>query len=344
MSQAAILTAMREWWNALLVLAVVSSGCSIQRTGLGGVDAAAGTDSGPVPNLDARPAADTAMADGPTDTGRDVGVEDFRDVAWGDAVPLPGTADGSRCETDPVLTSDLQWLFLSRQESAEEGCFRDRRFHVFRWNAGSPTYVGMLPRFDASRVETNPHPLDGRYAGEPGRIVFFHSANDGSGPDDVRWTLLEGSAPMTPVGGFMLVTGIDTPGDDEMPTLTVDGTRMVFTRDRDLWEASGAAPDDWRRTREIGAVNTADPEIDPAVSPDGRVLVFGRIRPGVDQGDLYVARRDDPEEPFGPAEPLATVNTDDEEADAFITSTGDLLFASDRDGPFRVYVAPRIAP
>lgn len=58
----------------------------------------------------------------------------------------------------------------------------------------------------------------------------------------------------------------------------------------------------------LGNVNTDALEYAPCISADGRTLLFTRLRRGLGaQPAIYVAQRDDPSQPFGPARRLAAL-------------------------------------
>ena len=60
--------------------------------------------------------------------------------------------------------------------------------------------------------------------------------------------------------------------------------------------------------------------------------------------DLYIVTRESLDDEFEDATPLprgpGLINSPSDERDAFITSDGELLFASDRDGSPRIYRVP----
>lgn len=134
----------------------------------------------------------------------------------------------------------------------------------------------------------------------------------------------ESIKPLTPFG---------TPGGEAGPQLTADELRIVFMSDalpRDLYEATRVArTDDWGPARKL-EVNTAYDDYDPALSTDGRVLIFGSARPdgGGGGGDLWIATRATRDSAFGLATPLTSLNTAVDEADPFVSeSTKELLFS-----------------
>lgn len=99
-----------------------------------------------------------------------------------------------------------------------------------------------------------------------------------------------------------IVRGLDAKGDEFYPSVALDGT-VAFTSkrgggmgDEDIWlavPADGA----WFIENAGPGVNTAGPEFNALLTPDGRMLVFSSVRDGdLGAGDLYVSTRrwDDP--------------------------------------------------
>jgi hypothetical protein len=325
----------------VLALVALGSGCWLDTSGTAGRPDAeaqpfdASFDGG---RRDAFVAPD-ATFDAGTDAGPlpDAGPENFYDLAWGDPVALTSTADPMRCETDPVVTTDLRWLYVSRPEAALDDCYRSRRFHVFEYNDGAPVYVTILPRFDGLHDENNAHPTDGAVAGRPGRVLFFYQSSFAAFTD-IRMVELTGdAAPISVTSGpNTIVSGALG------PTLTADGTHMIFSAGGMFHELTGTPPSSWGAPVPLATVSGADDEGDPALSADGRVLVFF-VRSGPEEPDLWVARRREPTMAFDdPIRLPAPINSASAEMDSFLTAAGDLLYMSNRDGSRRVYLARRV--
>ncbi len=218
------------------------------------------------------------------------------------------------------------------------------------WNDGAPgDPSGLLPIFEADDYpETNAHPLPGRAAGRPSQVLFYFSAvPGGSGPRDVRaqWLSADGMGrPMVPEGATIDVPAVNTGDGESDPTLTADGTELIFTRFGDLYSVRGTPPASYGAPTRVAELSTGDAELDPALSPDGRVIAFGRRESDI---DIYVARRRDPTGPWESPERLprggSDINHSSDELDCFITAAGDLLFTTDRDGETRLWRAP-LAP
>jgi len=133
-----------------------------------------------------------------------------------------------------------------------------------------------------------------------GKRLFFISNRPVEGdtprPDTEIWMMdWTGSGWGTP----RHVAELSSPGDEWFPTMTDDGT-LFFGSERpggkgkcDLWQARWVG-DHFGTPENLGEpINTPDQEIEPWISPDGRMLVFsGRGRPGgAGDYDLFVSFR-----------------------------------------------------
>ena len=133
-----------------------------------------------------------------------------------------------------------------------------------------------------------------------GKRLFFISNRPVEGdtprPDTEIWTMER-----TPIGWGppRHVAELSSPGDEWFPTMTDDGV-LFFGSERaggrgkcDLWQARWLG-DHFAPPENLSEpINTADQEIEPWISPDGRMLVFsGRGRPGgAGEYDLFVSFR-----------------------------------------------------
>jgi len=113
---------------------------------------------------------------------------------------------------------------------------------------------------------------------------------------------------------------------DQNPDISRDGLSLYFGSDRpggfgglDIWVARRASANDpWGPPQNLGPdINTPFSDNSPALSPDGRQLIFFSDRPGgFGSTDIYVSRRRNKRDDFGwgPAQNLGSgVNTLDGE-------------------------------
>jgi Tol biopolymer transport system component len=134
---------------------------------------------------------------------------------------------------------------------------------------------------------------------------------------------------------------INTDHEEFYPSLTAAG-ELCFTSDRpgglggeDIWCAA-ASGDGWTEPVNLGAaVNSAGPEFNSLIAPDGSWLIFGAVREGdVGGGDLHIAFR-------GPdGELLPAVNM----GEPVNSSTLDYCPALSPDGGVLFFTSNRVPP
>jgi hypothetical protein len=100
-----------------------------------------------------------------------------------------------------------------------------------------------------------------------------------------------------------LVPGVNSDFDDAQPFIRHDGLELLFYSTRpdnslggaDIWSASRESThDDWSAPVNLGPnVNSASNETRPSLSWNGKVLLFGSNRPGVEGvSDIFYSTRD----------------------------------------------------
>jgi Tol biopolymer transport system component len=120
------------------------------------------------------------------------------------------------------------------------------------------------------------------------------------------------------------ISELNTPDMDGWPQLTQDELTMVFASRRtdglgDIFETKRSTrADPWGAPRRL-EVSSASTDGDPALSPDGLIIVFGSNRPGGPGGgsDLWVATRKTLGDPFGPPTAIPGVNSAFDEGDPY---------------------------
>ncbi len=139
---------------------------------------------------------------------------------------------------------------------------------------------------------------------------------------------------------------------DQTPTLSRDELALYFLSDRpggmgallsigcmdntDLWVARRATRESpWESATNLGPlVNTAANEGGPELSDDGHLLFFASSRArGAGTNDIYVARRDDPNDDLGWGSP-AMLGTG---VNAFVFQSGPSYRQSAEDGSANLY-------
>jgi len=211
----------------------------------------------------------TEMASGVTYLSRLVGG------VWARPEALPWDPEyGVR---EPFYSHDGRRVyFLSRRPPAGERVERERIWLVDRdgpgW--GTPRPVGR-PISD--------HPTHWQFSlSRIGNLYFTSEAKGVRGGQDIYLALRSGDGFATPrdVGG-----SVNSDVRDFCPFVAPDESYLVFARAvpeqrgrSDLFVSFRTRDGGWTPTRNLGdAVNTPHNEVSPAVTPDGRFLVFLRV-------------------------------------------------------------------
>ncbi len=168
----------------------------------------------------------------------------------------------------------------------------------------------------------------------------------------------------TPVWSAPVSLGpvINSTASDQQPALAPDGLSLYFTSNRlpsvggfDLYVSQRASVNDpWGAPVNIGPLNTAADEGNPAFSRDGRTLFFQSKRlPSSGGIDIFVAQRNNPRDDFGwqPAVNLgpAVNSTADDNGPGYFEDiargTRQLYFGSSRTGlgAADIYVSEQLA-
>lgn len=145
---------------------------------------------------------------------------------------------------------------------------------------------------------------------------------------------------------------------DSEPSLTADGLQLFFTSDREttnkdlnLWTCSRSSLNDpWSPPVKLNSeINTSEWDWCPAVSGDGKTLLFSSGRDGRgDRGDIWMATRSDTSGEFSDVTKLGPeINTADNALGTFLSSDGlTMMFSSSRRegrGQNDIYFATRSA-
>jgi Tol biopolymer transport system component len=121
---------------------------------------------------------------------------------------------------------------------------------------------------------------------------------------------------------------------DSAPCISPDGLSLYFQSNRsgnwDIWVTTRADKDaDWGAPVNIGLpINTSNPDCPSSISADGLSFYYdGGREGGYGWSDIWVARRATIDDPWGEPENLGpTINTEDHDAQASISSDGLILF------------------
>jgi WD40 repeat protein len=212
-----------------------------------------------------------------------------------------------------------------------------------RWSSWSqPVNLGPVVNSPASDIGA-------RLSPDERSLYFFSNRPGGMGGNDI-WVAHRAShqSPWNPPVNLGPV--INSAVEDGGPSLSSDGRMLFFQSGRpggrgaaDLYVSRRDDPDDdfgWGPPVNLGPlVNTAGgergPEFVAGTGGEPALLYFNRGNIGLHQADLYAAPMSPDGEPLGPAELVANVNSDANDAGQSVRAHGRMiLFWSERAGGF----------
>ena len=209
-----------------------------------------------------------------------------RNGAFGPAAPAPGINTPAASEGTPFLSDDgTAFYFYSDRMGGTGG----RDLYVATRPAAMGPF-GMAAQVPGVNSGSNEHLL--WVSSDQLEIYFTSNRAGGAGAYDLYHATRVGpAAAFTPVTSL---TGINSPEDDEAPSLSGDHLTLMFASSR-----SGSF-DIWMATREtstatfgslgpVPQLNSDDYESNVSLSRDGREVIFVSDRSGTSQ--LYRATR-----------------------------------------------------
>lgn len=189
-----------------------------------------------------------------------------------------------------------------------------------------------VPNVNSSSTDDGPH-----LSADSLRLYFSSSRSSGLGNSDI-WTASRSSTS----SGFnapVLVSGVNTSGNEADPTLTDSELVIVFERavtgkGLELFQAARTSKSgSFGTPTQLASLGTDQDDEDPGLSPDGLTIVFSSNRPGgKGSSDLYVATRTSIAAAFGGVTLLSTLNSSGKEADPALHAPYYLTFESNRAG------------
>jgi len=195
-------------------------------------------------------------------------------------------------------------------------------------------WTSFAPAAFAAKFKTSQEP----FISSDNQSLYFTADGDDSVPGNTRdlWVVKRaGSGWGEP---SRLPAPINSPSTEFFFDQTADGT-IVFSSDRpgglghfDLYyiekDESGVA-----HARNFGSpINSAGPEFDPCVSPDGRFIIFASVRDGANNLDLFISHRTDPKTWSTPVRVGGSINTPANEYGGAFSPDGRYFFFVRHDG------------
>jgi len=233
--------------------------------------------------------------------GRDLWVSQraTSTAPWGAPVNLGTTVNSSSDDANPALSSDGHWLFFVSPRPGGFGAsdiyesFRADVHDDLGWQA--PTNLGAGVNTAVNENGT------GGYFDNGGHPQLYFGSNRAGGPGGGSDIYMASQAADGTWGSTVLVSELGSASLDNRPNLRPDGLEIFFYSNRpggsggtDLWESTRATTDAaWSAPVNLGpVVNTANGDVHPYVSTDGRTLVLDSDRPGgVGDSDVWVTTR-----------------------------------------------------
>jgi hypothetical protein len=249
------------------------------------------------------------------------------------ATNLGPTINSSSIETSPTLMADgLTMVFSSTRPGFGDNdlWITTRSTATSAWSA--PVNLGAT--VNGMGRESGPE-----ISGDGLTLLFYSIRPGGFGQQDIWETRRESIA--APWGmPINLGPGINTSAEELGSSLSNNGLTLVFDSDasrggfglNDLWISTRASTADaWPAATNLGSpINSAEYDLGPNISSDGLTFTFER------NGELWMARRDDVNSPWGPPNPFeGSINRPSTVAVSFLVADNrTLFFRSDRPGGF----------
>jgi len=256
-------------------------------------------------------------------------------ATFGAPALVPGI-DPNAHASSPHLTTDERVVFFTGSDGQTSAVFRATR--ADRKMPFGPAEA--VPGINSSSNDNDPT------VSADGLTLVFHSGRGGT--NDVWWAKRADAD--AEFGPPVAAPGIATSAYEGQGFFHVATSELWFVSDR------GGNYDIFRAKLESGTfgaavnvteLNTPQDDFLPFLSADGLTIYFSSTREGGKGGqDLYLATRTDPNGAFGPAIPIAELNTDVSEQAGSLSPDGCRIYFSRHGGPGgqQIFVAERPLP
>ncbi|HKU45066.1 MAG TPA: hypothetical protein VJR89_43200 [Polyangiales bacterium] len=170
-------------------------------------------------------------------------------------------------------------------------------------------------------------------------LLCFNSKRDGGAGKEDLWCTSRAQATAA-WGTPAPLTALNTDSRETGIALSADGLRLWFSSDRDggaggldVYTSERASRDAaWSAAVRVPELSTVDDDLVSSVDDTGRTLLLARRQDDDDDYDVLWAQRAGPAQAWQAPTPIAEINTDDEESDAFLVGVGlELIFTRDGD-------------
>jgi Tol biopolymer transport system component len=290
------------------------------------------------------------LAPAAVDAGVDAGVAPSADCALGAfqaPEPLTGPEQGLDADAplnlwSPSLSPDGLTLFFA--VSVDGG---DELIATATRQGGASAFSPGAPLGGVNSTGQDGTPL---LSADGLSLYFFSTREGGLGRRDI-WRAAR-PALAADFAAPTLVAGINGPDDDHLPWLSPDELTMLWETSRpggvggfDIWIARRAfRSDGFSNIAPLNGVNGASTDGRAVLSRDELTIYFTSERPdGMGRLDLWLATRSTRDDSFSQLTNLASLNSSGLDQDPFLSADErELMFASDRDGPMRLWRSVRV--
>lgn len=156
---------------------------------------------------------------------------------------------------------------------------------------------------------------------------------------------IDAPGPLGPFANIQPLSGLNTGGSEDDPTLTADMLEIYFERDGDLWFARRSSiTAAFVQPLPVPTFNSPDTETTPEISADGLTLYFASNR-GVGTGfDIYMSTRANRSSGWNGPQRVAELSSNGNDYTPTPSPDGLTMYlSSDRDGNVDLYRTTRAA-
>lgn len=262
---------------------------------------------------------------------------------FGAPSPIAEISAPSIDDDDPSLTGDLLELYFNSDRAGGVG-----DVDIWRSTRASSSDPWRTPAV-VGELSTEYQDSTPEVAADGLTIWFASNRPGGKGKYDIWFASRPNRS--DPWSVPVAIPELNTPDNEGSPAVADSKRILVFYSDRsggaggrDLYISSRASENDpWNEPSPLAAINSPEHDSNPYLASGASLLFFDSGRPG-GQGarDLYVASRPTISDSFDSPTPLAELNSESDEVDAWISADlRYLVFASDRSGRFQLYETRR---
>jgi hypothetical protein len=249
--------------------------------------------------------------------------------------------EGNLKEEEGVLKIiDGVWL----KPAGDTGPFRAEKIYFTPVNAGA--------KVNSNSDESSPD------ISADGMSLYLEASGGRSGSGGLDIWMSRASTPHQDFAAAgVLPKPVNSKYDECGPCISDDGLSLYFASNRpggsgdfDIWMTTRTTPADaWGEPVNLGpTVNGVFADNHPSISGDGLALYFDSRRPDGDGAfngsDIWVCRRADVNDPWGPAEPVWAINTPENEFSPDVSSDGLTLYYDSPQAQRDLWVTHRTDP